>query len=72
MIVWQGDQGLNTVSHILIVWLRKAGDVFGAGRKSATEEGEREVSNPVNASGSGDKMVMTLREISVEGKVSRL
>jgi hypothetical protein len=56
----------------LIVWLRKAGDVFGAGRKSATEEGEREVSNPVNASGSGDKMVMTLREISVEGKVSRL
>jgi hypothetical protein len=31
------------------------------------KRGKDEVSNPVNASGSGDKMVMTLREISAEG-----
>jgi hypothetical protein len=57
------------VSLILSLWLRMAKDILGLGCKS-TNKGE--VSNSVNASRYGNKMVMTLREIKAERKVDRL
>jgi len=54
------------------LWFQATEDVLGSGCKSTIQWGMEKVFNPVNAFGSGDKMVMTVRGIRAEGKVGRL
>ena len=54
------------------LWFQATEDVLGSGCKSTIKWGMEKVFNPVNAFGSGDKMVMTVRGIRAEGKVGRL